>query len=101
MLDIALPLIDPHKIFARLLKIENCFNSNFQIPGILISPELDNVHWADFSQCKKLISLWESAALKELPEIKRISKTTVQRAFMCRIKTIIERLFAIRLPENE
>jgi NTE family protein len=90
-------------IYARSGEIQGFHLKQYDLEraDLVISPELGNIHWTDFSQYKRLISLGESAALKKLPEIKKISKTTVQQAFTDRIKRVIERLFAIRPPENE
>jgi len=95
-------LLTAMDVYLRAGQIQSFHLKKYDLEGadLVIRPDLGNIHWTDFSQYKRLISLGESAALKRLPEIKRISETTVQRSFTDGIKRVIERLFATQPSQN-
>ena len=61
---------------------------------IVIRPELEGTHWTDFSQSRELISLGESAAMDNLPEIRRL--VGPKREFLDRVKRSVKRFFDLR-----
>jgi NTE family protein len=65
---------------------------DLECADIVIRPELGGTHWTDFSQAKELISLGELAAIKNLPQIRRLVRP--KRELMGRIISAIRRLFA-------
>jgi NTE family protein len=65
---------------------------------LIIRPELGGIHWTNFSQSKQLIASGEEAALKSLPEIRRLIKP--RRAVIDRIKGSFKRFFAIQPSGN-
>ena len=89
-------------IYARAGEIQGIHLKQYDLEraDLVISPELGNIHWTDFSQYKRLISLGESAALKKLSEIKRIAKPIVSGTFMDRVKRSIKRLLVTRPSGN-
>ncbi|MFB0519848.1 MAG: patatin-like phospholipase family protein [Desulfatiglandales bacterium] len=61
---------------------------------IVIRPELEGTHWTDFSQSRELISLGESAAMDNLPEIRRLVGPRWE--FLDRVKRSVKRFFDLR-----
>jgi NTE family protein len=61
---------------------------------IVIRPELEGTHWTDFSQSRELISLGESAAMDNLPEIRRLVGPKWE--FLDRVKRSVKRFFDLR-----
>ena len=66
---------------------------------LVIRPELGSIHWTDFSQSKRLISLGEAAALDSLPELKRLAKSVSRGALIDRIGRSVKKLF-VRRPSR-
>jgi len=61
---------------------------------IVIRPELEGTHWTDFSQSRELISLGESAAMDNLPEMRRLVGPKWE--VLDRVKRSVKRFFDLR-----
>jgi len=87
-------------IYVRAGEIKGFYLEKYDLEDadILIRPVLGGIHWTDFSQSRELISLGESAAIDNLPEIRRLAKQIQRRGLMDRIKRSIKGFFVIRPP---
>ena len=64
---------------------------DLQYADLVIRPQLGGIHWADFSQSREVISRGEKAAIKSLPEIRRL-QSAARRNFVDRLKNSFKRL---------
>jgi len=63
--------------------------------GIVIRPQIGNIHWTDFSRSKELISLGEAAAMKNLPEIQKLARSIAPWSLVDKIKRSAKKLFGV------
>jgi len=85
-------------IYVRAGEIKGFYLEKYDLEDadILIRPVLGGIHWTDFSQSREVISLGESAAIDNLPEIRRLAKQMARWGLMDRIKRSIKGFFVIR-----
>jgi NTE family protein len=89
-------------IYVRAGEIQGFYleQYSFRNADIVIKPQIDGIHWTDFSRSKELISRGEAAAMSSLPEIRKLARSSAPCSLASKIKRSATSLFAIKPPRG-